>query len=141
MRKCTFFGHRDAPDNVGLQLSENLRNIIVHENVNIFYVGDNGRFDKMVQMVLANLKKEGYDIEFFVVLAYMPKIKSVINCETIYPEGLETVLPKYAIDRRNRWMIEHSDYAIVYVERSFGGAAKYVEIAKKKGLKVINIAK
>lgn len=46
---------------------------------------------------------------------------------------------RFAIDKRNRWMIDHSDFVITYVSRSFGGAAKFKEIAEKKNRVVINI--
>lgn len=78
------------------------------------------------------------------VLAYMPKEKAKSRYDdldfTIYPEGLENTPPKYAIVTRNRWMINMSDYVVVYVKHSFGGAAQFKELAEKKGKIVINLA-
>ncbi|MBR1970364.1 MAG: hypothetical protein IKA17_08400 [Clostridia bacterium] len=48
--------------------------------------------------------------------------------------------PKYAIVKRNQWMIEKSDYVIVYVKQSSGNAAKFKELSEKKGKIVINVA-
>ena len=36
-------------------------------------------------------------------------------------------------------MIQHSDYAVCYVHKITGGAAKFREKAEKKGLKVIDV--
>ena len=33
------------------------------------------------------------------------------------------VHPRYAIERRNRWMLERSDYVMTYVHHGWGGAA------------------
>ena len=60
--------------------------------------------------------------------------------ETIYPEGLECVHPRYAISWRNKWMIQESDVVVTYVAHSWGGAAKFEQLARKKKKRVINIA-
>ena len=75
----------------------------------------------------------------------MPHNDAVSNDEahsedTILPEGIERVHPRYAIVWRNNWMIDKSDYVIAYVTHTFGGAYKAFERAKKKGKEVITIA-
>ena len=35
--------------------------------------------------------------------------------DTMFPEVLELVHPRYAIERRNGWMLERSDYFVTYV--------------------------
>ena len=59
--------------------------------------------------------------------------------ETLLPDGIEVGPARFAIDRRNKWMIEQADYVITYVTHSWGGAAKFKELAEKKGKTVINI--
>ena len=39
----------------------------------------------------------------------------------------------------NQWMIERSVYVIAYVTHNFGGAARFVDEAKRKGKTVINL--
>ncbi len=74
----------------------------------------------------------------------MPKKRDnsylVYNNNTLLPEGIEFIFPKYAISWRNKWMLERSDYVVCYITRPFGGAAQFVEMAKKKQKTVINIA-
>jgi hypothetical protein len=60
--------------------------------------------------------------------------------DTVFPEGLEKIPPRFAISKRNRWMIEHSDYVVTYVRHSFGGAAQFKALAEKKGKKAIELA-
>ena len=82
-------------------------------------------------------------IKYYVVLAYFPSFgqKDLILDDdiTIYPEGLEQVPLKFAINRRNEWMIKNLDFVIVYVNRGYGGAAKFKEKAEKQGKVVVNI--
>ena len=59
---------------------------------------------------------------------------------TIIPEGIEQVYPRFAISWRNKWMIKQSDYVVVYITHSFGGATQFANFAAKKGKNVINIA-
>ena len=95
----------------------------------------------MVYSVLKELKEVYPNIRYTVVLAYMPDsyIKEVYGEDTLFPDDMESVPKKYAISKRNDWMIKHSDYAVCYVHKITGGAAKFREKAEKKGLKVIDV--
>lgn len=137
MKICTFFGHSDCPETVYCLLKDNIEDLIIHNEAVWFYVGNQGSFDFLVIKALKELKKEYFNIEYRVVLAYLPE-EDVEN--SIYPEGLEIVPKRFCIDKRNRWMLNKSDYVVSYVKRSSGGAAKFTDIAKKQNKKVINIA-
>ena len=138
---CTFFGHRDTPESVGEKLREMLIDLIKNKNVDLFYVGNHGSFDSMVRKELDNLKGKYAHIDYSVVLAYITgDNRGVSYNNSIYPEGLENVPPKYAIVKRNRWMIDRADYVVVYVKYNFGGAAQFKNIAEKKGKIVLNLA-
>lgn len=139
---CTFFGHKNAPAKIQPMLEKKIIDLIENYGVNKFLVGNQGKFDSIVRKTLKNIKIKYPSIIWFTVLAYMPSktICSEDYSETIYPDGLEEVFPKYAINKRNQWMIDNSDYVIVYVEHKTGGAAKFKEIAEIKKKIVINIA-
>ena len=47
---------------------------------------------------------------------------------------------RYAISWRNKWMIRESDVVITYITHSWGGAAQFAEMAKKKRKRIINVA-
>ncbi len=139
---CTFFGHRNAPKEVMIKLNEIIIDLIENERVSNFLVGNQGAFDSMVIRKLIELK-EVYPIRFEIVLAYLPDGKGVVNSENdinmIYPEGIERVPKKFAINYRNEWMIKQSDYVVTYVKYDVGGASKFKEYAERKKKNVINI--
>lgn len=139
---CTFFGHRDTPLIVKPLLRQVLIDLIEQHGVTQFYVGNQGSFDAMAYCLLAELAQT-YPIHYDVVLAYLPKenAPSVDGAHTILPDGFETVPPRFAIDHRNRWMIDQSDFAVTYVRSPFGGAAKFKALAERKGKTVVEITK
>ena len=59
---------------------------------------------------------------------------------TLFPEGLEKAPPRLAIPHRNRWMVDNCRWMVAYVTRGFGGAAKTLARARRKGLAVIDLA-
>lgn len=139
---CTFFGHRDAPSKIEGTIRETIERLIL-EGATCFYVGNNGNFDSMVHRQLKQLSIEYPHIRYHVVLAYMPTVKDEFDItdygETIYPEGLESVPPRFAISKRNGWMIEKSDIVVTYVKYSTGGAAQAKKLAERKGKTIIQV--
>lgn len=74
-------------------------------------------------------KKNQFDADFY---------KKFDN--TIYPE-IENVPPKFAIIKRNEWMIDKSDFLIAYVEHNCGGAYRTLGYVKnKKDISINNIS-
>lgn len=142
-KTCTFFGHRDFDPAAKQDLYAAIEELILNHNVERFYVGNQGSFDYYVRSTLKDLKKKYPHISYFVVLAYLAVNKTEYEdyTNTIFPEGLENVPPRFAISWRNRWLLKQSQFVISYVHYSWGGAAQFVEIAKKQGKTVINIFK
>ena len=140
---CTFFGHRDTPMGIRERLRAALIELI-DEGVDEFLVGTEGGFDGMAYSVLCELKSSYPQISVSRVLAYLPTKKEEGTCfnenDTIYPEGLESVPRRFAISKRNEWLVKSCDIAVCYIERSQGGAAKFASLAKKKGKRVINLS-
>lgn len=137
--KCVFFGHSDAPGEMRNKLKETVLGLIEKRNVTEFYFGNNGSFDKMALSVLKELSKAYPYINYNVVYAYIPDESGEDFSHTIYPEGIETVPKRFAIDHRNRWLIGQADIVIAYVRRSYGGAAKFVVLAERQGKEIINL--
>ena len=136
---CTFFGHSDAPEAVKPALKAAIIELIEKENVTGFYVGNHGNFDRMAISILSELEKTR-SIRFFVVLAYQPTEKETAYLtHTVLPDGIETVPPRFAINYRNRFMIENADFVITYVTHSWGGAAKFKQMAEKKQKRIIEL--
>ena len=140
MSACTFFGHRDC---YGLDEEKLERAIIelIGKGVDTFYVGNQGNFDGAVRKLLKKLQKEYPHIQYAVVLAYLPTEKREYGNyeDSIYPEGLECVPRKFAIAKRNQWMLKNAQYCICYLSHTWGGANAFVDQAKKQGKTVIQL--
>lgn len=99
----------------------------------------------MVKKELKQLTVIYPHIKYSVVLAYIPGKRDEFDItdysDTIYPDGLERVPLRFAIDKRNRMMIEWSDIVVTYVCYSGGGAAQFKELAEKRKKIVINLYK
>ena len=59
---------------------------------------------------------------------------------TIYPP-LEGVPYRFAIIKRNEWMIDQADLIIAYIQHHYGGAYRAYAYAQKKKKTIINLAK
>lgn len=139
---CTFFGHRMAPREIEKPLERVITDLIITHKADFFYVGNQGNFDSIVQRVLRRVKQQYPHIQYAVVLERMPSDNSALEetVETIFPEGMENVPPRYAIDRRNTWMLSKATFVVTYVTHTVGGAFKFKEKARKQRKTVIDIA-
>ena len=140
-KTCCFFGHREVTHNIREKLTAIIEKLITEDGVTEFYVGHQGQFDSMVYSVLKELKAKYPQIRYTVVLAYMPDehIKEVYGEDTLIPDGMESVPKKFAISKRNDWMIQQSGFAVCYVYKVTGGAAKFREKTKKRKLRIIDV--
>lgn len=138
---CTFFGHKNTPKEIEPTLRSTLIDLIENKNVTVFYVGNNGNFDTMVRRQLEDLSQI-YPITYCVVLAYLPTEKNKYEnlTNTIYPEGLETIPKRFAISRRNKWMIQQSDIVVTYVTHNLGGAWQFKKMAEQMRKRVIELS-
>ena len=97
-----------------------------------FYLGGYGAFDGLAATALRKLKETYPHIKVVLVLAYLNRdIDTSRYDSTTYPP-LEKVPPRYAIVKRNEWMVSESDVVISGVTHSWGGAAKTLEFAQRK---------
>ena len=138
MAAVTFFGHRDTPKETEPALRLTLIDLIENKNATVFYVGNHGNFDAMVRRQLEDLSKT-YPIKYYIVLAYMPGKNAEPDEHSILPEGIETVPRRFAINYRNKWMLNKSDIVVTYVTRTFGDAWEFQELVKKKHRLVIEV--
>ena len=144
----TFCGHSDFmfSDNVKQQLKDILLSEIIKNPTCKFYLGGYGDFDSLCLRTLTELKKEFQDIELIFITPYLDKNYSKLELAKYYYDDvifppIESVPRKFAILKRNEWMVEQADLVIAYVKYSWGGAAKALEYSKRKKKRIINIAK
>ena len=143
----TFCGHFNClfSDEEKDELKQLLIKEIIKNPTCKFYLGGYGDFDSLCLRTLRELKKEFQDIELIFITPYLDKSYSKLEFakyhydDVIFPP-LESVPRKFAILKRNEWMVEEADLVIAYVMYSWGGAAKTLEYAKRKKKTIINLA-
>lgn len=136
MKTCSFFGHRYLYDNIDEKLIEHIEYAINKLEVIVFYVGGYGNFDSKVTSVMIDIRKKYPHIKLYLALAYLPLEKDNIALSkwydgTIYFEGLEFAVKRFAISKRNTLIVDNSDVIICYITRDHGGAYKAVAHAKR----------
>ena len=141
MKVCTFFGHSECYGIDAAALRSAIEEVI-KQGITEFVVGNHGQFDAMVFSCLQDLGKAYPEISYSVALAYLPTRKEdydIYHGHSFYPEGLEIGPAKLAIDRRNRYLTDSADICLCYINHTFGGAYKFARMAKRRGLRVINL--
>lgn len=142
----TFVGHSSLYncDN----LSEKVRKAIIDNTQNedniVFYCGGYGDFDNLCAKVCKLIKDTRPNCEVVFVTPYISKSHQAISTQklydlTLYPP-LESVPLKFAISKRNEWMINQADLVISYIDYTYGGAYKSFCYAKRKKKRVINLS-
>ena len=141
MSIVTFCGHNEA--GIGEENRQMLYRTVEQEIQNgadLFYLGGYGYFDRMAAGVVRELKKKYPHIKSILVLAYLNReVDMEYYDETTYPP-LENTPPRYAISKRNEWLVAQADTVIAYVIYSWGGAAKTLRYAQRKHKRIINLA-
>ena len=137
----TFCGHSDGywnPEVVTARLHSVIRDLIA-EGANTFYLGGYGRFDGLAAETVRDLKSEFPYIRSILVIPYLNREYS----KTLYDESLfppiEEALPKFAISKRNEWMVEQADVVVSGVDHDWGGAYTTLKYAKRKKKRIISV--
>ena len=143
MAVCTFFGHRDCPASLRPRLHSAVVELIERHGVDTFYVGRQGAFDALARSVPRELEALYPHISCAVVLERLPgpgdeAVRDFSHA--IFPEGLEIAPPRFAVSRRNEWMLKQADFVVTYITHNWGGAAQYAEKAQRQGKRVLNLA-
>ena len=151
MKVCTFAGHREVYQaNISEMLDEAISKIINTDDNFRFLVGGMGEFDGICSSAVRRAKRKYPNKQISLELV-LPYLTQELNENKLYYESNfdDVVIPielagvhyKSAITKRNRWMVEKSDWLIAFVYRDFGGAYTTLRYAEKKGLQIINLAK
>ena len=142
----SLFGHRKRNDLMRLEnrLSPIIKELILTKTYVVFMIGRNGEFDEYAASVIKRVTKEcgRNNSDITLVLPYC--VADIEYYEEYYdsiviPEILYGAHPKSAIKLRNRWMVEHSDKVIGYIEHENGGAYTAMKYAESLNKDCINI--
>ena len=134
----TFCGHREVkePEKVRKWLYETVEGLIM-DGADCFYLGGYGQFDSMAASVVQELKQRYPHIRSVLVLPYLDRKYEMSGYdETIYPP-LENMPRRYAISKRNEYMVDNADVVVAYVVYGFGGAWRTLKFAERKQKRIV----
>ena len=144
----SFFGHVHFTGRVDLKnkilsfLEE-----VVGDEIAFAYLGSHGGFDDFAYECCMKYKAAHSNLSLVYVTPYMTLEYQQNHLAhqldrydgIIYPQIEEKPI-RLAILYRNRFMIEQSDYVVVYITHDFGGAYSAYRYAKKQGKIIYNLA-
>ena len=161
MKACSFFGHRDTPQTAELKqkVRETVEGLIVEEGVDVFLFGSRSKFDELCHIVVTELKEK---YPYIQRVAYLCKHESgcLVGAGAILRQqikdliGRDDYVPEYedirksdrinsagraAYIERNYWMINDSDYSIIFLhsEKQNGGTRAAYDYAKRANARVL----
>lgn len=141
MKSTVFIGHNEC---YGLS-TDKLKEVIIeciHNGVTEFFSGGQGGFDRISANMVFMLKKEYPHIKNILVIPYLTfnVFNKDIFDEIIFPEDFEKYSFRAAIPQRNKYMVNHTDNAICYINHRWGNAVKTYDYAKRKKLRIFNLS-
>ena len=136
--KITFCGHKEVADRESVeQWIYSVCTDLIARGASEFYLGGYGSFDYLCAATLRELKKVHPHIRLVLILPYLNSSMLTDGYdETIYPP-LESVPKRFAISRRNEWMVRESDAVVAYVTHGWGGAVKTLEYARRQKKEIL----
>lgn len=143
-----FIGNRDVSDSEAV-LKELLCKLEEHFATGrgdsltfypVFYCGGYGKFSQIASDAIDLLRKRNPTLKskkLFITPYITPSYLKINEYmkefydEIVYPP-LENVPPKFAISRRNKWMIDRCEIVFAYMENPCGNTRKYINYAYRK---------
>ncbi len=151
---CCFTGHRAIPSRYYAKTMRKLRKEIIRlieQGVACFGAGGALGFDTMAAQTVLELKNKYPQIKLILVLPCKTQTCGWTETNKAIYESIKASCNKYVytseeytrgcMHKRNRHLVDNSDYCICYLAESFGGTAYTVDYAKQMGLTIINLAK
>lgn len=143
---CAFIGHRNVIFNIALlfALRRRIKEAIVRDNVDTFYLSGQGKFNKICAAAVHRLKKEYPHIRSYYISHQPPcsALQSLVEESRLY-DGIihscpEKMPPHRAAFKRDEYMITHACLIITYINYPSGIEYKTYKYAIKKGKQVTN---
>lgn len=144
MKRVTFCGHGNIPsadkEKIKSVLRNTIENLIASQGTTEFLLGGYGDFDGMSARTVRELKDKYPHITSTLVIPYIDRdYNTELYDGSVFPP-IESVPKRFAISKRNEWMVQSSDIVIAYVKYSWGGASKTLDFARRKKKVIFNIA-
>ena len=152
-KACCFTGHRSLSGEEKLKAAVRLREIIAEQiKAGVVFCGAGGAlgFDTLAAQTVLEMKKEYTQLRLILVLPCEDQTRGWRSEDIAVYEDIKRrsdkvvyVSREYTQDcmhRRNRHLVDHSGTCICYLTSSTGGTAYTVDYARRKGLRIINLA-
>ena len=153
LQTCCFTGHRFLPENEKEKISLALESTVlslIHSGYRYFGAGGALGFDTLAAQTVLRLRQSYPDIRLILVLPCVSQADKwppadVAVYQEIMGQANKIVYTSHeytagCMFKRNRHLVDHSSVCICYLEKSTGGTAYTVDYARKRGLKIINLA-
>ena len=145
---CCGFGHSNLFCNITKELNEKVADLIEHSGVSVFLTGGMGDFDSAFSSAVRSAKHNHDEVKLILVKPYFSNELNTnkdyyesFYDDVIVPEELAGVHYKSAIQKRNRWMVDQSDFVLSGIYRDFGGAYQTIHYARRTGKTIIDLIK
>lgn len=152
-KTCCFTGHRNIPANEYEKIRKNLEEIIIsliEKGVCYFGAGGALGFDTMAALTILKLKEKYPHIKLILVLPCENQTYKWQQKDIDIYENVKSKCDKYVYTskyyyngcmfKRNKHLVDNSQYCICYKTKEMGGTAYTVNYAILKGLTVYNTA-
>lgn len=139
----TFCGHSDYISSTKdeARLLDLIKNVAHGAQVD-FYLGGYGKFDSFALRCAKKYKAQHPNANLVFITPYLDerhKKEKLKEYDAILYPDLEFVPKKFAICKRNEWMIRQADYVFAYVCTRTGGAYKTLLYAHKHNKPYTNL--
>ena len=152
-KTCCFTGHRSLSHEEKLKAAVRLRRVIEEQiKAGIVFYGAGGErgFDTLAAQTVLEMKKEYPQLRLILVLPCEDQTRGWRSEDIAVYEDIKRRSDKVVylsreyiqdcMHRRNRHLVDHSGTCICYLTRRSGGTAYTVDYARRKGLRIINLA-
>ena len=151
---CCFTGHREIPigdvDGIREHLKSEIERLYTENGVTVFYAGGATGFDALASEAVIERRTGHPSIRLVIVMPHKEQAKRWSAEEKTRHEHIKSSADEViclaehyyrgCMQRRNRYMVDHSGICICYLMQDTGGTAYTVKYARKQGLSVINLA-
>ena len=150
LHTCCFTGHRDIPPEILPTLAAKLEAIVLEliaDDIRYFYAGGALGFDTLAAETVLRLRDQFPQIRLILALPCHEQTRgwstaSVERYESILRRANEVIYTsehytRGCMQRRNRFMVDHSAVCVAYCTHATGGSAYTLQYARKSGLRIL----
>ena len=153
IRTCCFTGHSKIPPKQLETITRRLRESIlklIDDGYLYFEAGGALGFDTLAAQIVLDLRSEYPQIQLVLILPCLSQSSGWNEHDQTVYKNIKAMADKViytsreytrgCMHKRNRHLVDNSSACICYLTEATGGTAYTVEYAKRKALRVINIA-